>query len=190
MYTTKILRLPHTCIFPIGVEPQHHIPLSLQRIVRVPPLEKGYAIRGQFRQQQYFHHPSVENITVYAASKAVNAKGHFRTNHEGRCPPLRAGQQHHGRRTGGAFAGIRALVWLPSGHSRQPQPPHHPQANGENGYPRCTFKTEMTDRYDFIALLDVQRRFTSWQHIYNHERPHQALGMATPAERYSRFKQN
>ena len=58
------------------------------------------------------------------------------------------------------------------------------------GYPRCTFKTEMTDRYDFIALLDVQRRFTSWRHIYNHERPHQALGMATPAERYSRFKQN
>ena len=43
----------------------------------------------------------------------------------------------------------------------------------------------MTDRYDFIALLDVQRRFTSWRHIYNHERPHQALGMATPAERYS-----
>ena len=37
----KIRRLPHTCIFPIGVEPQHHIPLSLQRILRVPPLEKG-----------------------------------------------------------------------------------------------------------------------------------------------------
>ena len=42
----------------------------------------------------------------------------------------------------------------------------------------------MIDRYDFINLLDVQGRFDAWRHIYNHERPHQALGMATPSERY------
>ena len=42
----------------------------------------------------------------------------------------------------------------------------------------------MIDRYDFMDLLGVQRRFDAWRHIYNHERPHQALGMATPSERY------
>jgi len=30
----------------------------------------------------------------------------------------------------------------------------------------------------------VQARFDQWRQVYNHERPHQALGMAVPASRY------
>jgi len=62
--------------------------------------------------------------------------------------------------------------------------PHHPQTNGKDERFHRTLKAEVIDRYDFMDLVDVQRRFDSWRHIYNHERPHQALGMATPSERY------
>lgn len=30
----------------------------------------------------------------------------------------------------------------------------------------------------------MQRAFDAWREVYNRERPHQALGMATPAQRY------
>lgn len=64
-------------------------------------------------------------------------------------------------------------------HSR----PHHRQTNGKDERFHRTLKAEVIDRYDFIDLLDVQRRFDLWRYIYNHERPHQALGMATASER-------
>ena len=33
-------------------------------------------------------------------------------------------------------------------------------------------------------LPDAQRRFDAWRHVYNHERPHEALGLQPPASRY------
>jgi Integrase core domain len=33
-------------------------------------------------------------------------------------------------------------------------------------------------------FAQVQARFDQWRQVYNHERPHQALGMAVPASRY------
>ena len=86
---------------------------------------------------------------------------------------------------GGQGPLTRLGVWLIRlgihiSHSR----PHHPQTNGKDERFHRTLKAEVIDHYDFIDLLDVQGRFDAWRHIYNHERPHQALGMATPSERY------
>jgi Integrase core domain len=36
----------------------------------------------------------------------------------------------------------------------------------------------------FRDLADCPRAFDDWRPLYNHERPHEALGMATPAQRY------
>ena len=58
--------------------------LSLQRIQRVLPLVEGgvvhhdHAAGGQFRQQ-YFCHPRVKNIAVYAAIKGSESKWHGAT---------------------------------------------------------------------------------------------------------------
>src|SRR5690606_12480887 len=36
----------------------------------------------------------------------------------------------------------------------------------------------------FRDLADCQREFDRWRLVYNHERPHDALGLATPVEHY------
>src|SRR4029078_6186110 len=36
----------------------------------------------------------------------------------------------------------------------------------------------------FRDLDHVQRHFDDYRHVYNHERPHQALGLEVPASRY------
>lgn len=38
----------------------------------------------------------------------------------------------------------------------------------------------------FAGLADAQRLFDPWRTVYNTQRPHQALEMATPASRYRR----
>jgi transposase InsO family protein len=82
--------------------------------------------------------------------------------------------------------GISALhVWLASlevrlSHSR----PAHPQTNGKDERFHRTLKAESIASRSFRDLDQVQAEFTRWRHIYNHERPHEALGMCTPVERY------
>ncbi|QYA06165.1 IS481 family transposase [Agrobacterium larrymoorei] len=65
-------------------------------------------------------------------------------------------------------------------HSR----PYHPQGRGKNERFHRSLKAEVTD---FTTLLDqahAQKAFDRWRRIYNHHRPHEALGMAVPASRY------
>jgi transposase InsO family protein len=66
-------------------------------------------------------------------------------------------------------------------HSR----PHHPQTNGKDERFHRTLKVEVLCRYHFQSLDDVQQRFDHWRTIYNCQRPHEAIGMQTPADRYS-----
>jgi transposase InsO family protein len=61
--------------------------------------------------------------------------------------------------------------------------PYHPQTQGKDERLHRTMKAEIA--LDRLADLEqCQRAFDSWRHLYNHRRPHQAIGMATPSERY------
>jgi transposase InsO family protein len=62
--------------------------------------------------------------------------------------------------------------------------PYHPQTQGKEERFHRTFKAEVTNGRSFRDLADCQRAFDDWRPRYNHERPHEALDMATPAERY------
>ena len=65
-------------------------------------------------------------------------------------------------------------------HSR----PYHPQTQGKDERFHRTLGVDVLNWNYFSTLHDVQQRFDPYRHIYNHERPHQALGMAVPASRY------
>jgi transposase InsO family protein len=62
--------------------------------------------------------------------------------------------------------------------------PHHPQTQGKDERFHRTLKAEVLDGKTFRDLEHCQSAFDRWRCIYNHERPHQALEMATPDTRY------
>lgn len=65
-------------------------------------------------------------------------------------------------------------------HSR----PYHPQTLGKEERFHRTLKVEVL-RQPFADMHGLQCRFDAWRHTYNFERPHEALGMQTPASRYA-----
>jgi len=65
-------------------------------------------------------------------------------------------------------------------HSR----PYHPQTLGKDERLHRTLKAEVISRYGMLELEECQRYFDEWREVYNRERPHEALGMAVPCERY------
>lgn len=65
-------------------------------------------------------------------------------------------------------------------HSR----PYHPQTLGKDERFHRTLKAEVMSRPPFDDLAAAARAFARWRRVYNTERPHEALGLATPAERY------
>jgi len=64
--------------------------------------------------------------------------------------------------------------------------PGHPQSNGKNERFNRTLKAEVLGGPAFCDLAAAQTAFDAWRHHYNHRRPHDALGLAVPAERYAR----
>jgi transposase InsO family protein len=62
--------------------------------------------------------------------------------------------------------------------------PYHPQTQGKDERFHRTLKAEVLAGRSFADLEACQRAFDTWRHVYNHERPHQALSYATPSERY------
>jgi len=63
--------------------------------------------------------------------------------------------------------------------------PYHPQTQGKDERFHRTLVDELLSRREPADdLRDAQRRFDPWRQEYNHVRPHEALGMATPASRY------
>jgi transposase InsO family protein len=83
----------------------------------------------------------------------------------------------------GAITGLG--VWLirlgvQLSHSR----PLHPQTNGKDERFHRTLAAEVLRERVFDDLQDVQRAFTPWRNDYNLKRPHEAIGMQTPADRY------
>ncbi|HYB10877.1 MAG TPA: IS481 family transposase [Alphaproteobacteria bacterium] len=62
--------------------------------------------------------------------------------------------------------------------------PYHPQSRGKNERFHRTLSDEVFALRRFHNLAQVQRAFDQWREVYNFERPHEAIGMAVPAERY------
>lgn len=76
-------------------------------------------------------------------------------------------------------------VWLMRlgikiGHSR----PNHPQTQGKDERFHRTFKEEVLKYHNFKDLLDAQDYFDEWRQTYNNIRPHEAIGMLCPAQKY------
>jgi len=76
-------------------------------------------------------------------------------------------------------------VWLMRldirvGHSR----PYHPQTQGKNERFNGTLTREVIAPRSFASLEQAQAAFEAWREVYNLERPHEALGLTTPASRY------
>jgi transposase InsO family protein len=75
-------------------------------------------------------------------------------------------------------------------HSR----PFHPQTLGKDERFHRTFKAEIGQYCIGLTLPQCQRRFDAWRDVYNFRRPHEALDMQLPAERYQlsrrQYKEN
>ena len=63
--------------------------------------------------------------------------------------------------------------------------PYHPQTNGKIERFHRSLKTELLAGRSFVDLAHAQAAFERWRSIYNHERPHDALDLLTPAKRYA-----
>ncbi len=62
--------------------------------------------------------------------------------------------------------------------------PFHPQTNGKLERFHRSLKAEVLNGRTFADLQQAQLAFDRWRSVYNHERPHEALQMGTPAQRY------
>ncbi len=62
--------------------------------------------------------------------------------------------------------------------------PYHPQTQGKDERFHRTMKAEVLQGNNFAGLAHCQSAFDQWRDIYNLERPHDALDLATPASRY------
>jgi transposase InsO family protein len=76
-------------------------------------------------------------------------------------------------------------VWLMKqniavSHSR----PYHPQTQGKDERFHRTLKAEVLQGLRTGDQQATQRALDTWQHVYNHERPHEALALDVPAQHY------
>jgi transposase InsO family protein len=69
-------------------------------------------------------------------------------------------------------------------HSR----PRHPQTNGKLERFHRTLKEDVINRNQIQDFDHAQELFNDWREIYNHERPHEAIGMIPPIKRYTSSK--
>src|SRR5699024_7895586 len=62
--------------------------------------------------------------------------------------------------------------------------PYHPQTQGKEERFHRTLKAELLGGRRIDDLTHCQSLLDPWRVVYNHERPHEALDLATPASRY------
>ncbi|WP_081581738.1 IS481 family transposase [Pararhodospirillum photometricum] len=62
--------------------------------------------------------------------------------------------------------------------------PLHPQTQGKDERFHRTLKIELLQSRRFDSIQECQKAFDGWLHVYNDERPHEALGLSTPSSRY------
>jgi transposase InsO family protein len=66
-------------------------------------------------------------------------------------------------------------------HSR----PYHPQTLGKDERFHRSLKAEALSGPHFDGLGQAQQAFDRWRHIYNTQRPHEAIDLKVPADRYA-----
>ncbi len=74
---------------------------------------------------------------------------------------------------------VRLGIVISHGH------PYHPQTQGKDERLHRTLKEELLSRQSLPNLEACQKAFDPWREMYNNERPHDALGLQTPASRYA-----
>jgi transposase InsO family protein len=62
--------------------------------------------------------------------------------------------------------------------------PYHPQTLGKDERLHRTLQEEVLNLRSFSSVSELQNRLEEWQHIYNTQRPHDALDLKTPHTRY------
>jgi transposase InsO family protein len=62
--------------------------------------------------------------------------------------------------------------------------PYHPQTMGKDERFHRSLKAEVLSEARFADLGAAERAFERWRVVYNTQRPHEALALATPASRY------
>jgi hypothetical protein len=62
--------------------------------------------------------------------------------------------------------------------------PYHPQTQGKDERFHRTLNVELIQRRWFQDLPQCQHHFDRWREVYNQQRPHEALGMQVPLQRY------
>jgi transposase InsO family protein len=62
--------------------------------------------------------------------------------------------------------------------------PYHPQTQGKEERFHRSLKAEVLGDRVFDSLVKAQAAFDAWREVYNVKRPHEGIGMATPATRY------
>ena len=77
-----------------------------------------------------------------------------------------------------------SVWWLRLGITIERIRPGHPQQNGRHERMHLTLKKEAT-RPAGAHLLQQQAKFDAFLEEFNHQRPHEALGMKCPAEVYT-----
>ncbi len=65
-------------------------------------------------------------------------------------------------------------------HSR----PYHPQTVGKDERLHRTLQAEVLRHLNPATLAHCQAQFDQWREVYNHHRPHEALGLQPPVIRY------
>jgi transposase InsO family protein len=65
-----------------------------------------------------------------------------------------------------------------------------PQTQGKDERFHRTIVEEVLAGKSFTNLCACQSAFDLWRHIYNFERPHDALGLETPSSRYARGRKS
>ncbi|BET69439.1 integrase core domain-containing protein [Opitutales bacterium ASA1] len=76
-----------------------------------------------------------------------------------------------------------SIWWIEQGIEVEFTRPGKPQDNGAHERMHRDLKAEAT-RPPSANMAAQQRRFERWRHVFNHERPHEALGMRCPAQLY------
>jgi transposase InsO family protein len=62
--------------------------------------------------------------------------------------------------------------------------PYHPQTQGKDERFHRSLKAEVLNGKSFGDLAQCQYAFDRWRPVYNNQRPHEALALSVPADRY------